>query len=148
MLAVHQKDATTWLAEEETVSALQTVERECGTIKQSIKKLRDNEGVRRVGTSQGSRLCRMGYAIVRINKEVTVGATFHDKTSELRKKEVGSGHLRHEVRNRFEMICGQYSINKPNNGGMVELELQRAYKSRMAPYQKTLGMLRIQLLHY
>lgn len=66
----------------------------------------------------------MGYTTTQINKELTIGVTVHDKTPELRQKEVGSGNLRHKVKTRFRMIYHQYSINEPAKGGMVEFELQ------------------------
>lgn len=78
------------MANQSAVSLLQTVERERGTIKQSMMELRDNKGARRSSMSQGSGLHKRGYAAW-INMEVTVPVTVHDKMSELRRKGVSDG---------------------------------------------------------
>lgn len=127
---------------------MQTVERECGTIKQSVRELRDNRGARRAGMSQGSRSHRRGYAIARINKEGNVGVIDHDKTSKLRRKRVGNRHLRHRVRTRYETIYRQYSINEPEKGGTVEFKFQQAYKSQLVIHQTNRGILTLKLLRY
>jgi len=43
-------------------------------------------------------------------------------------------------------ICGQSSINEPNLGGTGGFEFKMPYKLEVAIQQKTLGILRIELL--
>ena len=78
---------------------------------------------------------------------MTVGVTVHDKMSELRRKGVGGGHLRHRVRTRFETICRQYSINDPEKGRTVDFEFQHAYKSQEGIHQKIYGIGRSKLFY-
>lgn len=97
--------ATTWLSIGSIFSTLQAVERECGTIKESVLALRDKEVVRKISMTHGSRPCTGGWVAMRVGWEVTIEVIVHDKISNLRQRGVGSEQLRHEVRTRFEANC-------------------------------------------
>ena len=127
---------------------LQAIERECGTIKESMWELHDQEGTHRISMSQASCPCRWDYATTWLGWEVTIGITVHDKMSNLRQKGVGDQQLRHEVRTRFGTICRQSSINGSNVGGTVKFEFKKPYKSKVDIQRTTLSVLRIQLLLY
>lgn len=76
-----------------TVSALQAVERDRGTIKESVWELCDKEVEHRVGMSQGSCPRIGGCAATRVGWEVTLDVTVHDKMSMSRQiEESGLAH--------------------------------------------------------
>ena len=70
---------------------------------------------------------------------MTVGVAIHDEMSDLRKKGVGSGHLRHELRARFGAIYRQESIDGLELGGAIEFEFKRCYKTLGANHEKNLS---------
>ena len=76
-----------------------------------------------------------GCVVTWVGWEVTVGITIHDMMSNLRQKGAGSGHLRHELRARFEAICCQESIDGLELGETVGFEFKRGYKTPGANQQ-------------
>lgn len=119
---------TTWLAVGSTVSVLQTVEREQGTLKEFVWELRDEGGAHRNSMTQGSRPRTGGCTAARVGWEVTVGVTVHDKMSNLRKKGAGSGQLRHELRARFKAIYAKKALISQNWGERSNLNSKGAIK--------------------
>ena len=71
---------------------LQVVERQCGTIKESVWELHDKEVVCRISMSQGWCPCIGGHAAVRVGWEVTLGVIFHDKMFNLSQQGVATGN--------------------------------------------------------
>lgn len=59
---------------------------------------------------QGSCPHMGGCAAMRVNWEVIIGVTVHDKMSNLRKKGAGDRQLRHELRARFGTICTKNAL--------------------------------------
>lgn len=106
---------------------LQVVETKCGTIKESIGELHGTKVAHRISMTHRSCSHIRDCATMQIGWKVTIGVTFHDKMVNLRQQGVDGRKLKQ----RFEMICLQYSINELEKGGTVEFEFQHAYKSQM-----------------
>ena len=117
---------------------LQTVERECETLKESVWGLHNEGGAHGISRTQGLRPCTGGYAATQVGWEITIGVTVHDEMPNLRQKGAGSENLRHELRARFGAICCQESIDGPELGGTVRFEFKRCYKTPRANHETTL----------
>ena len=128
-----------WLNESNTVLVLQAAERRHGTINETIHigELRDWKMTWSKDMSLGPRQRGGIYA--------TQG-----KIAQVcrRPNGVSDQHLRWNLWFRSLRIYCQSSINESIFGGMVRFEFKIPYKLQVAAQQKTLGILRIDLLHF
>ena len=75
-----------------------------------------------------------------------VKVTIHEKMTKVRPNGVGDRHLRRNLWLRSLKIYFQSGINELILGGMVGFEFKLPYKLQVATQQKTLVILRIELL--